>query len=138
MGDRTIGDGRIVAVFGGSGFIGRHVVGSLARDGWRIRIACRNPDHAYYLQPLGRTGQIFAVKSNILDRNAISNALIGVSAVINMVGILSETREQKFDNDQALGAQNVVQVASDAGIRNYVQFSAIGANPAGASAYASG
>jgi uncharacterized protein YbjT (DUF2867 family) len=45
---------KLITVFGGSGFIGRHVVSRLAQDGWRIRVACRRPDLAFFLQPLGK------------------------------------------------------------------------------------
>ena len=56
---------RLVTVFGGSGFVGRHVVRALARDGWRIRVASRRPDLAFYLQPLGKVGQIMPVQANL-------------------------------------------------------------------------
>ena len=56
---------RIVTVFGGSGFVGRHLVRALARDGWRVRVATRRPDLAFHLQPLGRVGQINAVQANV-------------------------------------------------------------------------
>ena len=62
MSDELIKTGRIVTVFGGSGFVGRHVVRALAKQGWRIRVACRRPDLANHLQPLGRVGQIHAVQ----------------------------------------------------------------------------
>ncbi|HML14733.1 MAG TPA: NmrA family NAD(P)-binding protein, partial [Xanthobacteraceae bacterium] len=51
---------RLVTVFGGSGFLGRHLVRALARRDWRIRVAVRRPDLAGHLQPLGRVGQIHA------------------------------------------------------------------------------
>ncbi len=57
--------GRIVTVFGGSGFVGRHVVRALAREGWRVRIACRRPDLAFFLQPLGGPGQVMPVQANL-------------------------------------------------------------------------
>ena len=60
--DRTT---RLVTVFGGSGFVGRHVVRALAERGWRVRVACRRPDLAFHLQPLGRVGQINAVQANL-------------------------------------------------------------------------
>ncbi|MEE8504630.1 MAG: NAD-dependent epimerase/dehydratase family protein, partial [Kiloniellales bacterium] len=44
---------RIVTVFGGSGFIGRHLVGRLAKQGWVIRVAVRHPSQANFLKPMG-------------------------------------------------------------------------------------
>ena len=55
----------LVTVFGGSGFLGRHVVRALAKRGYRIRVAVRRPDLAGHLQPLGRVGQIHAVQANL-------------------------------------------------------------------------
>ena len=56
-----IGTKGLVTVFGGSGFVGRHVVRALAKRGYRVRVAVRRPDLAGHLQPLGRVGQIHAV-----------------------------------------------------------------------------
>ena len=56
---------RLITIIGGSGFVGRHIVRALARRGYRIRVACRRPDLAGYLQPLGNTGQIMAVQANV-------------------------------------------------------------------------
>ncbi|MGA7612977.1 MAG: NmrA family NAD(P)-binding protein, partial [Xanthobacteraceae bacterium] len=53
----------LVTVFGGSGFLGRHVVQALAKKYYRIRVAVRRPDLAGHLQPLGRVGQIHAVQA---------------------------------------------------------------------------
>jgi NADH dehydrogenase len=55
----------LVTIFGGSGFLGRHVVRELAKRGYRIRVAVRRPDLAGHLQPLGRVGQIHAVQANL-------------------------------------------------------------------------
>ena len=56
---------RLAIVFGGSGFVGRHIVRALARDGWRIRVAVRRPDLAGFLRPLGVVGQIEPVQANL-------------------------------------------------------------------------
>ena len=91
------GEGRIVTVFGGSGFVGRNVVRVLAKHGWRIRAACRRPDLAGHLQPMGRVGQIHPVQANLRYSESIARAVNGVDAVINCVGILSRSGRQTFD-----------------------------------------
>lgn len=131
----TIGRGRVVTVFGGSGFVGRHVVRALARDGWRVRVACRRPDLAFYLQPLGRVGQVMAVQANVRHPESIAAALRGASAAVNLVGILAETGAQKFATVQAGGARAIAAAAKAAGIDNVVHISAIGADPESLSAY---
>ena len=88
---------RLITVFGGSGFIGRYVVNRLAQEGWRIRVACRRPDLAFFLQPLGVPGQIFPVQANLRDPQSLAATLKGASAAVNLVGILAEGGKQRFD-----------------------------------------
>jgi len=127
---------RLVTVFGGSGFVGRHLVRALAKDGWRVRVACRRPDLAGHLQPLGAVGQIHAVQANLRYRKSIAAALQGADAVVNLVGILNESGRQKFSTVQAQGARFVAEETAKAGITNFVQLSAIGANAQSSSDYA--
>ena len=133
--NQTIGEGRVVTVFGGSGFVGRYVVRALARDGWRVRVACRRPDLAFFFMPLGRVGQVMAVQANVRSPESIAAALRGASAVVNLVGILAETGAQKFSSVQAGGARTIAEAAKTAGIDNVVHISAIGAGPQSLSAY---
>lgn len=132
---QSIGAGRVVTVFGGSGFVGRYVVRALARDGWRVRVACRRPDLAFHLQPLGGVGQVMAVQANLRHPDSVAAALRGAAAVVNLVGILAETGAQKFATVQAGGARAVAEAAKAAGISNFVHISAIGADPQSRSAY---
>ena len=126
---------KMVTVFGGSGFIGRHLVGSLAERGYRIRIACRRPDLAGYLQPLGNVGQIHAVQANLRYRSSVDRAVQGAYAVVNLVGILYETGGQKFAAVQDFGARAVAEAARSVGAR-LVHGSAIGADSDSDSVYA--
>jgi NADH dehydrogenase len=128
--------GRLVTVFGGSGFIGRHVVGALARDGWRVRVACRRPDLAFHLQPLGKVGQIFPVQANLRHKGSIASALLGADAVVNLVGVLAEGGKQKFSTLHAEGAKAIAEAAEAAGVARLVQISAIGADAQSSSIYA--
>ena len=83
----------LVTVFGGSGFLGRHVVRALAREGYRLRPAVRRPDLAGHLQPLGRVGQIHAVQANLRYPASVEAAVRDADVVINLVGILFEVEE---------------------------------------------
>jgi uncharacterized protein YbjT (DUF2867 family) len=126
---------RLVTIYGGSGFVGRHVVRALAKGGWRIRVAVRRPDLAYHLQPLGVVGQIHAVQANLRFPDSVARAAEGAEAVVNLVGILYESGRQRFQAVQAEGAGAVARAAAEAGAR-LVHVSAIGADASSRSAYA--
>ncbi|ACL55412.1 complex I NDUFA9 subunit family protein [Methylobacterium nodulans] len=126
---------QLVTVFGGSGFLGRHVVRALAKRGYRIRVAVRRPDLAQFLQPLGRVGQIVAVQANLRDAASVTRAVEHADVVINLVGILQESGNQSFQRLQADGAGLVARAATAIGAR-MIHVSAIGADPESPSAYA--
>ena len=136
MTDELIEANLLVTVFGGSGFLGRHVVRALARRGWRVRVAVRRPDLAFHLQPLGDVGQIHAVQANLRYPDFVAHALRDAAAAVNLVGILQEQGAQRFDAIQHLGAQTVAKAVQEAGLDIFVHMSAIGADPAGSSLYA--
>jgi len=125
----------LVTVFGGSGFLGRHVVRALAKRGYRIRAAVRRPELAGYLQPMGRVGQIHAVQANLRYPDSVSAALRDADAVVNLVGILFERGSQRFDAVMAAGAQTVAQAAK-AEAAPLVHVSAIGADESSSAHYA--
>src|SRR5207342_3066370 len=107
----------LVTVYGGSGFLGRHVVRALAKREYRIRVAVRRPDLAGHLQPLGRVGQIHAVQANVRHRPSVAAAVRGSDVVINLVGILFESGRQRFETVQTYGAEQVALAASAHGAR---------------------
>ena len=136
MTDELIEAKLLVTVFGGSAFIGRHMVRALAQRGWRVRVAVRRPDLAFHLQPLGDVGQIHAVQANLRYPDSVAHALRDAAAAVNLVGILQQSGAQRFDAIQHLGAQTVAKAVKEAGVGVIVRMSAIGADPAGSSAYA--
>ena len=125
----------LVTVFGGSGFLGRHVVRALANRGYRIRVAVRRPELAGHLQPLGTVGQIEPLQANVRVAPSVTAAVRGSDYVINLVGILFERGRQRFDAVQALGAEAVARAANAIGAR-VVHVSAIGADESSPSRYA--
>jgi NADH dehydrogenase len=129
-------DKGLVTVFGGSGFLGRHVVRALLKRGWRVRAAVRRPDLAGHLQPLGMVGWVQPVQANLRYRWSVDRAVTGADAVINLVAILSETGRQRFEAVNSAGARAVAEATRAAGIDRLVHVSAIGADPDSPSAYA--
>ena len=126
---------KLVTVFGGSGFVGRHLVRALAKRGYRIRVACRRPDLAGHLQPLGNVGQIQAIQANLRVRWSVNRAVEGADHVVNLVGILYESGRQSFAAVQDFGARAVAEAARAAGA-GLTHMSAIGADAQSQSIYA--
>jgi NADH dehydrogenase len=129
-------NGKLVTVFGGSGFLGRHIVQALARRGYRVRAAVRRPDLASHLQPLGAPGQIMAVQANLRYRWSVDRAVQGSDAVVNAVGILAPAGKQSFNAVQAFGPRAIAEAARAAGLNAITHISAIGADAASRSGYA--
>lgn len=127
---------RLMTVFGGAGFIGRHLVRALVADGWRIRVISRSPDLCGHLQPLGEVGQIVVQSADLADEQALTALLRGSDAVVNLVGILYETSRQRFDDVHGKLPGRIGRAAAAAGVKHMVQLSAIGADPEASSAYA--
>src|SRR6202045_4526030 len=125
----------LVTVFGGSGFLGRHVVRALAKRGSRVRVAVRRPELAGHLQPLGQVGQIHAVQANLRYAGSVEAAARDCDVLINLVGILFERGRQRFDAVHAAGAEAVARAAAGLGAR-LVHVSAIGADERSSSHYA--
>lgn len=126
--EQSLQRGALVTVFGGSGFIGRHVVRALAGQGYRIRSATRRPDLAGHLQPMGGVGQIHAVQANLRYPESIAAALAGSDAVVNLVGLLVKSGAQTFDAVHVVGAGRIAAATREAGVGRMIHVSAIGAD----------
>jgi len=128
--------GKLATVFGGSGFVGRQIVWSLARRDYRVRAAVRRPDLAGYLQPMGVVGQVFGVQANLRYADSVMRAVEGAETVVNSVGILAPTGAQTFQDVHVEGARRIAKAAREAGVQRLVHISAIGANKNSNSKYA--
>ena len=126
----------LVTVFGGGGFIGRHIVQRLAAAGHSIRIAGRDTERAARLCTMGGVGQITPMAASITDEASSARAVAGADIVINLVGILFESRAGDFQRIQAEGAGRVARLAAAAGAKQFLHLSAIGADAGSPSLYA--
>jgi NADH dehydrogenase len=126
---RAIMAARSVTVFGGSGFIGRYLVQRLARQGWIVRVAVRRPDRALFLKPMGAVGQITPIAASLRHEGSVAAAVAGADAVVNLVGILYGRGANSFTAIHVEGAARAARAARAAGVKTFVQMSALGADP---------
>lgn len=127
---------KVAAVFGGSGFIGRYVVKRLAARDHIVRVAVRDTEAALFLKPMGVVGQIVPLYADLMRQDDITRAVEAAEIVVNLVGILAESRRGDFQRIHAEGAGAIARAAAAAGTTQLVHVSAIGADPRSPSRYA--
>ena len=127
---------KLVTIYGGSGFLGRHVARRMAQAGWRVRVAVRRPAEAGFVRTYGTVGQVEPVLCNIRDDASVAAAMSGADAVVNAIGILAEGGRNSFEAIQNEGPARVSRLAAVAGIERVVHISAIGADADSKSGYA--
>lgn len=127
---------KLVTIYGGSGFLGRHIARRLAKRGWRIRIAVRRPNEALFVKPYGAVGQVEPVFCNIRDDASVRAAMAGADAVVNCVGTFDRRGRNRFEAVQADGAARIARIAAETGVTRLAHVSAIGADAGSDSAYA--
>jgi uncharacterized protein YbjT (DUF2867 family) len=123
---------QLVTVFGGDGFVGRYVCEALLKSGVRVRIACREPRLAHFIQPLGQVGQFGFMKADITNAVSARAATEGATAVVNLVGAF-----RHMTAVHVTGARHVAEAAAASGADALVHISAIGADPDSLSDYGS-
>ncbi len=118
-----------VLVTGASGFVGRHIVDELLRQGFGVSALVRNPD-TY------RREDVTAYSGSILNRESIIPAAQGCDAIIHLVGIIAENKHDgTFEQVHVTGTQNVIAAAKATGVNRFVHMSALGTRPQAASRY---
>ena len=119
---------KLAVVFGGSGFIGKHVVRALVHRGWRVRVPMRRPHVGLDLKVMGNVGQVQLMQANVRYPASVARAVEGADAVVNLVAVLAESGNQTFDALHIDGARTIAQACAAQGIDDLVHISAIGAD----------
>jgi len=117
---------RCITVFGGTGFIGRHLVALLLRDGARVRVAVRHPDRFLVATESAQAPEL--IQADVLDDITVGDAIAGADAVINLVGILTETARQTYRAIHVEGVRRIALAAQRHGVTRVIQVSALGAS----------
>ncbi len=117
---------KIIAIFGAGGFIGKHLIRNLTKLDYRIKVATRSPYLKGYLKPLGNPGQIELFKTNVFNQEDVKKVLRNCDLAINLVGILHETRKQKFNHIHSHFPYLLSNLCNEIGIKNLIHVSALG------------
>ncbi len=115
-----------ITVFGGTGFIGRHLVALLLQSGATVRVAVRHPDRAQMAAEPAKAPEI--IQADILDDITVGAAVAGTDAVVNLVGILTETTTQTYRAIHVEGARRVALAAQRHGVTRLIHISALGSS----------
>ena len=117
---------KIIGIFGAGGFLGKHLMRQLTKLDYRVKVATRNPHLKGYLKPLGNPGQIELFKTNIFNPEDVKQVLKNCDLAINLVGILYETRKQKFNQIHAQFPNQLSEICNELGVKKLVHVSALG------------
>jgi NADH dehydrogenase len=117
-----------VLLTGATGFVGRAILAQLAESGHAIRILVRQRESVETVE-LARRHRAEIREGNVLEAASLGGAVEGVDAVIHLVGIISEFGPNTFENVHIMGTANMVGAARKAGVRRYLQMSALGTRP---------
>jgi len=126
---------KIATIFGGSGFIGRHLIRRLTKKDYRIIVATRSPHLKGFLKPLGGSGQVELVKTNLYSSKDIKNVLQNSDIVINLVGILYENSKQKFNYLHSEFPNILSKICSELNLEKLIFVSALGVKKTHTSKY---
>ena len=126
---------QICTILGGGGFIGRYLVRNLTKKNYRCIITTRNPFQKGYLKTQATPGSIELIDWNPNNFSELKEAIKNSDIVINLIGILYETRKQKFYNIHTNIPEAVAKICSESDVKKFIQVSAIGANQNSKSLY---
>jgi NADH dehydrogenase len=116
----------LIAVFGGTGFIGRHLVPLLLRSGATVRLAVRHPGRVQMTTEPAQAPEL--IQADVLDDLAVGAAIAGADAVVNLIGILTETTTQTYRAIHVEGTRRVALAAQRHGVMRLIHISALGAS----------
>jgi NADH dehydrogenase len=121
----------MILVTGGTGFVGRHLIRGMRKQGLPVRALVRHPDRAGELRDLG----VELIAGDISDRQSLQRACAGVERVVHLVGIIQESPGVTFQEVHVQGTGNLLEAAKKAGVRHFFYQSALGTRPAARSEY---
>jgi len=116
---------------GATGFVGSHLTARLLADGHDVRALVRDPAAAR--AKLG--DKVELIQGDVIDGHGIAGGIVGCDSVVHLVGIIMERRGVTFEMAHVSSTRNILMSAQAAGVRRWIQMSAVGARRDGISGY---
>jgi len=125
----------IATILGGGGFIGRYLVRNLTKKNFRCIIPTRNPFTKGYLKTQAPTGAIEIINFSPNNLGEVKKAINNSDVVINLCGILYESRKQKFNTIHTDLPETIGNLCAQSDVKKFIHVSAIGASKESQSKY---
>ncbi len=126
---------QICTILGGGGFIGRYLVRNLTKKNYRCMIFTRNTFQKGYLKTQATPGSIELINWNPDNFDELKESIKNSDVVINLIGILYQTRKQKFMSIHADIPEVISKICAQSDVKKFIHVSAIGANENSKSLY---
>ena len=121
-----------VCVLGGAGFVGSSIVGKLDAAGYQVKVLTRRREASKHLILLPN---VQVVECDVMNNQALKQALTGADAVINLIGILHENPKNTFEANHHQLPRRIAQICENLGIERLIHMSALQASTHAPSQY---
>jgi uncharacterized protein YbjT (DUF2867 family) len=121
-----------ITVLGGAGFVGTYLVAKLNEAGYKIKVLSRRREHAKHLILLPN---VQVQECDVMDNQALKQALKSSDAVINLIGILHEDSHHSFESVHHQLPRRIAQLCEELDIGRLLHMSALQANKNAPSQY---
>jgi uncharacterized protein YbjT (DUF2867 family) len=126
---------QICTILGGGGFIGKYLARIMSKKNYRCIITTRKAFQKGYLKTQGTPGSIELLDWNPNNFSELKEAIKNSDVVINLIGILYETRKQKFYKIHSDIPEAVSKICAESEVKKFIHVSAIGASETSKSLY---